>query len=39
MGNCLIMFGGFNTDYFNDLHFVNVTEGLARPKKPLRNPE
>jgi hypothetical protein len=25
IGNCLIMFGGFNTEYFNDLHYINVS--------------
>lgn len=27
------MFGGFNTDYYNDLHFINVTE--INPKSNL----
>ena len=39
IGNCLLMFGGFNSDYFNDLHFINVTEGLGRPKKYCRKYE
>lgn len=25
IGNCLLMFGGFNSDYYNDLHYINVT--------------
>lgn len=33
------MFGGFNTDYFNDLHFINVTDGLNRPKKYVKDLE
>lgn len=33
VGNCLLMFGGFNSDYFNDLHFINVSEGLTKPKR------
>ena len=37
IGNCLLMFGGFNTDYFNDLHFINVTDGLNKPKKYSKN--
>ena len=36
VGNCLIMFGGFNSQYFNDLHFINVTDGLEKPKKYSR---
>lgn len=36
IGNCLIMFGGFNSQYFNDLHFINVTDGLEKPKKYSR---
>ncbi len=31
------MFGGFNTDYFNDLHFINVTDGFNKPKKYSKN--
>ena len=26
MGSCMIIFGGFNGDYFNDLHYINVFE-------------
>ena len=33
VGNCLLMFGGFNSDYFNDLHYINVTEGLTKPRR------
>lgn len=31
------MFGGFNSQYFNDLHYINVTDGFARPKKYWKN--
>lgn len=31
------MFGGFNEDYFNDLHFINVCEGLSKPRKYYKN--
>jgi hypothetical protein len=24
VGNCLLMFGGFNSDYYNDLHYINI---------------
>ena len=27
------MFGGFNQDYYNDLHFINVGISNAKPKK------
>ena len=37
IGNCLLMFGGFNSEYFNDLHYINVSEGFPRPKKYWRN--
>lgn len=33
------MFGGFNSDYFNDLHFINVSEGMNKPKKYSKNYE
>lgn len=33
IGNCLVMFGGFNSDYYNDLHYVNVAEIHPKPKK------
>lgn len=26
VGSCLIIFGGFNGEYFNDLHYINVFE-------------
>ena len=26
VGSCLIMFGGFNNEYYNDLHSINVGE-------------
>lgn len=32
IGNCLVMFGGFNSDYYNDLHYINVT-GVAQKLK------
>lgn len=31
------MFGGFNSEYFNDLHYINVSDGLNRPKKYIKN--
>lgn len=37
IGNCLLMFGGFNSEYFNDLHYINVSDGLNRPKKYIKN--
>lgn len=27
------MFGGFNQDYYNDLHYINVGISSAKPKK------
>ena len=33
IGNCLIMFGGFNSDYYNDLHYINVTDVQPKPKR------
>lgn len=30
VGSCMIVFGGFNGEYFNDLHYVNVFELSAR---------
>lgn len=32
VGNCLVMFGGFNSDYYNDLHYINVGEMSPKPK-------
>jgi N-acetylneuraminic acid mutarotase len=26
VGSCMIIFGGFNGEYFNDLHYINVFE-------------
>jgi len=26
VGNCLLMFGGFNAEYFNDLHTIDVRD-------------
>lgn len=26
VGSCMIAFGGFNGEYFNDLHYINVFE-------------
>lgn len=31
------MFGGFNSEYFNDLHYINVTDGFNRPRKYTRS--
>lgn len=39
VGCCLIMFGGFNSDYYNDLHFINVAENKVKPLRSLINPE
>ena len=25
VGNCLLMFGGFNSDYYNDLYYINLS--------------
>lgn len=33
IGNCMIMFGGFNSDYYNDLFYVNVAQNQPKPKK------
>lgn len=30
IGSCLVAFGGFNGQYFNDLHYISVHE--SRPK-------
>lgn len=30
IGSCLLMFGGFNSDYYNDLYYINVAQN---PKK------
>ena len=32
VGSCLLMFGGFNSDYYNDLHFINVAEPFVKAK-------
>lgn len=24
LGSCMVVFGGFNGEYFNDLHYINV---------------
>lgn len=37
VGNCLIMFGGFNTDYYNDLYFLNVTRVQPMFKRIVDN--
>lgn len=37
IGNCLLMFGGFNSDYYNDLHYINVTENQPKPKRYYDN--
>jgi Icc-related predicted phosphoesterase len=37
IGNCMLMFGGFNSEYFNDLHYINVTELHTKPKRYVRN--
>jgi hypothetical protein len=26
LGSCLLIFGGFNGDYFNDLHYISLFE-------------
>ncbi len=31
------MFGGFNSDYYNDLHYINVTENQPKPKRYYDN--
>ena len=33
IGSCLLMFGGFNQEYYNDLHFINVGGAVNRVKK------
>lgn len=33
IGSCLIMFGGFNAEYYNDLHYINMSENQSKPKK------
>lgn len=29
------MFGGFNSEYYNDLHYINITENQPKPKKQI----
>ena len=31
VGSCMIIFGGFNGEYFNDLHYINVFELTLKP--------
>ena len=31
MGSCMIIFGGFNGEYFNDLFYINVFELNNKP--------
>lgn len=33
IGSCLLMFGGFNQEYYNDLHFINVGVPSIKTKK------
>lgn len=33
VGSCMIAFGGFNGEYFNDLHYVNVFELVAKQEQ------
>jgi N-acetylneuraminic acid mutarotase len=35
IGSCMIMFGGFNGEYFNDLHYVNAFELRSRLQVPV----
>lgn len=32
VGSCMIMFGGFNNEYYNDLYCLNVAENKLEPK-------
>jgi hypothetical protein len=32
VGSCMIIFGGFNGEYFNDLHYINVLELKNKPE-------
>ena len=32
VGSSLLMFGGFNSEYYNDLHYINVGENPIKPK-------
>jgi hypothetical protein len=32
VGSCMIIFGGFNGEYFNDLHYINVFELSSKPE-------
>lgn len=32
VGSCMIIFGGFNGEYFNDLHYINVLELKSKPE-------
>jgi len=31
VGSCMVIFGGFNGEYFNDLYYINVFELTAKP--------
>ena len=31
VGSCMMIFGGFNGEYFNDLYYINVFELTAKP--------
>ena len=34
VGSCLLIFGGFNGEYFNDLHYINVFDLKAKLTVP-----
>lgn len=34
VGSCMLVFGGFNGEYFNDLHYINVFEVKSKMEIP-----
>jgi hypothetical protein len=34
IGSCLLMFGGFNLEYYNDLYYLNIAESQQKCKRP-----
>lgn len=37
IGSCMIVFGGFNGEYYNDLYYINVFELRTRLQIPPSN--
>ena len=37
VGSCMIVFGGFNGEYFNDLYYINTFELKSKLSVPQNN--